>query len=79
MRDRQTFVYVSFIRTTPERLWEGLTSGDFTEQYWSNQRIESDWKVSSPVKHIRADGLPEWEILRYEPPRPLSYARGGCG
>ena len=33
------FVYVTYIRTTPEKLWSALTSGDFTEKYWFGSRI----------------------------------------
>ena len=28
------FVYVTYIETTPEKLWEALTDADFTERYW---------------------------------------------
>ena len=42
------FVYVTYITTTPEKLWEALTSGEFTKKYWFGSRIESDWKVGSP-------------------------------
>jgi uncharacterized protein YndB with AHSA1/START domain len=28
------FVYVTFIRTTPEKLWSALTSPELTKQYW---------------------------------------------
>jgi uncharacterized protein YndB with AHSA1/START domain len=33
--EKKEFVYATFIRTTPEKLWEALTNGDFSERYWS--------------------------------------------
>src|SRR5882757_428339 len=38
------FVYTTYIRTTPERLWQALTDPAFTEQYWKLHH-ETDWKV----------------------------------
>jgi len=32
--DKPTFVYVTYIATTLEKLWEALTSEAFTQQYW---------------------------------------------
>jgi uncharacterized protein YndB with AHSA1/START domain len=34
------FVYVTYIRTTPERLWSALTSDEFARQYWLGIRPE---------------------------------------
>src|SRR3954463_9173042 len=31
---RPEFVYVTYIRTTPERLWQALTDPAFTARYW---------------------------------------------
>lgn len=47
---KPVFLYSSYIATTPERLWEALTRGDLTRQYWYDRRIESDWKIGSPVR-----------------------------
>ena len=43
-----TFIYVTYIRTTPEKLWSALTDTDFMQQYWFNMRVESDFKKGSP-------------------------------
>src|SRR5881397_3667264 len=40
--DKPSFVYTTFIRTTPERLWQGLTDPAFTTRYW-NIAFETDW------------------------------------
>jgi len=72
---RPQIVYVTYIATEPEKLWEALTHGEFTRRYWGGRRIQSDWKVGSPVRHVREDGGIDWngEVLRCEPPRLLSY------
>jgi uncharacterized protein YndB with AHSA1/START domain len=73
--DKAKFVYVSYIATTPEKLWRALTSGEFTRQYWGGRRIQSDWQIGSAVKHVREDGGIDWDgqVLVAEPPRRLSY------
>jgi uncharacterized protein YndB with AHSA1/START domain len=81
------FVYAIFIETTPEKLWEALTSGEFTQKYWASSEfspkhwtgsfIESDFKVGS---RLTMYANPEkskvdfsGEILKSEPPKLLSY------
>lgn len=39
-RENPTFVYATYIRTMPEKLWEALIRGDFSEKYWFGFRIE---------------------------------------
>src|SRR5919202_1830196 len=39
---RPEFVYVTYIKTTPERLWQALTDPAFTRQYWGVE-FDSDW------------------------------------
>jgi uncharacterized protein YndB with AHSA1/START domain len=41
------FVYVSYIRTTPEKLWHALTTPEIIEQYRFGMRVESEWTVGS--------------------------------
>jgi uncharacterized protein YndB with AHSA1/START domain/DNA-binding transcriptional ArsR family regulator len=52
---RPTFVYVSYIRATPERVWEALTSAELTAEYWGHSNV-SDWQVGSRWEHRRTDG-----------------------
>jgi uncharacterized protein YndB with AHSA1/START domain len=68
------FVYVTYIETTPEKLWHALTDGDFTERYWFGVRLKSDWKVGSRFAMMR-DGTENdaGEVIEYDPPRRLSY------
>src|SRR5918999_2670510 len=51
--NKPAFVYVTYIATTPEKLWTALTDGEFTRRYWGGRRIRSDWIVGSPVEHVR--------------------------
>src|SRR6476646_3964350 len=46
--DRPSFVYVNYIKTTPERLWQALTEPAFTERYWSTS-FDTDWEPGSPM------------------------------
>jgi len=46
-----TFVYVSYIQTSPQRVWQALTDGKMVREYWSRHRNASDWKVGSKWEH----------------------------
>ena len=67
------FVYVTFIRTTPARLWEALTDPEFTRQYWFGMAVECDFKKGSPWRLIKPDGQTSdtGEILEVDPPRRM--------
>jgi len=46
---KSTFIYVTYIRTTPERLWSALTEDvEFMKQYWFGVHCESQWTAGSP-------------------------------
>jgi uncharacterized protein YndB with AHSA1/START domain len=67
------FVYVTYIRTTPEKLWRALLDPEFTRQYWCDTRQESDWKAGSPWRIVAPDGLvaDSGEVAEIEPNRRL--------
>lgn len=71
---RSRFVYVTYIRTTPERLWSTLTSPEFSHEYWRGARPEADWKPGGPWKLVFPDGriADAGEIVAYEPATRLS-------
>ena len=73
--ENHKFVYVTYINTTPEKLWAALTQPEFTQKYWFDSRIESDWKIGSPVRFRRGGEVITGDqiLLRCEPPRLLSY------
>jgi uncharacterized protein YndB with AHSA1/START domain len=71
--NRSHFVYVTFIRTTPAKLWEALTEPQFIRQYWFNAIVECDWEKGSLWRMARADGslTDSGEILEIDPPRRI--------
>jgi len=71
--NRSSFVYVIFIRTKPEKLWEALTDPEFARKYWFGTTVESSWKTGSPWKLVASNGSPTdiGEILEFDPPRRM--------
>jgi uncharacterized protein YndB with AHSA1/START domain len=70
---RSTFVYVTYIRTTPEKLWSALTDPQFMRQYWFGNHCESQWTPGSSWKNVYPDGriTDVGEIVAAEPSRRL--------
>ena len=70
------FVYVTYIRATPEKVWDALTQPAFHRQYWFGMHIESDWTVGSPWRLLFEDGrtADAGEILEADPPRRLAIS-----
>jgi uncharacterized protein YndB with AHSA1/START domain len=70
---RSTFVYVTYIRTTPEKLWAALTDPTFIEQYWFGMRCESEWTPGSSWKLMSGDGeiYDSGEIVESQPSQRL--------
>jgi uncharacterized protein YndB with AHSA1/START domain/DNA-binding transcriptional ArsR family regulator len=68
------YVYVTYIESTPERVWEALTDPDITASYWGH-RNESEWEVGSRWDHVRIDGSGISDVggtvLESDPPRRL--------
>jgi len=73
--DKPTFVYTTYISTTPERLWQALTDPAFTGRYWG-ATFATDWRTGSPMTWdmlgLRFES-PEQVVLESDPPRRLSY------
>jgi uncharacterized protein YndB with AHSA1/START domain/DNA-binding transcriptional ArsR family regulator len=72
--DKPSFVYTTYIRTTPERLWQGLTDPAFTQRYWRTS-LRTDWQPGSPIvwDHGTTIAHPEQVVLEADPYRRLSY------
>ncbi|WUH96190.1 metalloregulator ArsR/SmtB family transcription factor [Spirillospora sp. NBC_00431] len=69
------FVYTTYIRTTPERLWQALTDKAFTRSYWG-VAFETDWTPGSTITWHEENATmadPEQVVLEADPPRRLSY------
>src|SRR6202011_3807440 len=75
MNQKQSFLYVTVISTTPEKLWETLTNPDFIVRYWFGRRNESTWKVGAPIESRSPKGELEWRghVIENDPPRLLSF------
>jgi DNA-binding transcriptional ArsR family regulator/uncharacterized protein YndB with AHSA1/START domain len=73
--DRPSFVYTTYIKTTPERLWQALTEPAFTEAYWGIT-FDTDWSAGSPMSW-RQRGVTiadaEQRVVESDPYRRLSY------
>jgi uncharacterized protein YndB with AHSA1/START domain len=65
------YVYVTYIRTTPQKLWDALTRPEFQKQYWYGMHQDCDWKKGSPWAMKFTDGrtADAGEILESDPPR----------
>ena len=69
---KSNFTYVTYIRTTPEKLWHALTTAGVISQYWFGLSIESDWKVGSTWKMYSGGSLMDsGEILESVPQKRL--------
>jgi len=70
---KDQFVYVTYIRTTPEKLWNALIEPEFTRQFWFNTTQESEWKAGASWKILMPDGrvADSGEVLEIEPRRRL--------
>ncbi|GAA5198932.1 metalloregulator ArsR/SmtB family transcription factor [Rugosimonospora acidiphila] len=71
------FVYTTYINTTPERLWRGLTDPTFTRRYWGGLALESEWTVGAPMvweeNGVRTTD-PAQVVIESDPYRRLSYS-----
>jgi uncharacterized protein YndB with AHSA1/START domain len=69
------FVYVTFIRATPEKVWEAITSSDLTEKYWFGYRVSAEGKPGDHMTAMSPAGQKAHDdpILESDPPRRLVY------
>ena len=70
---RSIFIYVTYIRTTPERLWSALTDVEYMKQYWFGVYCESQWTAGSSWTMISGSGqiFDAGAIVEADPPRRL--------
>jgi uncharacterized protein YndB with AHSA1/START domain len=69
----EKFVYVTYIRTTPEKLWDALTKPEFTRVYWCETWQDSAWEAGSPWRIMIPDGrvADSGEVVEIDRPRRL--------
>lgn len=50
--EKTSFVYVTYIRSTPEKVFEAVTQPEIARRYWGHENV-SDWKPGSNWEHVR--------------------------
>lgn len=69
------FVYMTVIAAAQERVWQGLTTAEFTQQYWHGTRVRSEFTPGAKIEFLNPDdsvGV-AGEILVADRPSELSY------
>lgn len=69
-----SFIYVTYIRATPERVWSALISPEFSRQYWLGAHMKADWKIGGLWQLVFSDGqiADVGEVLEFEPAKRLA-------
>ena len=69
-----TFLYVTYIRSTPEAVWRALTTSEFMAQYWLGARAEAEWRKGGAWTLVYPDGrvADQGEIVEFEPEQRLA-------
>ena len=82
MSDRPTYVYVTYIESTPKEVWNALTDADLTASYWGHANV-SDWQPGSVWEHRRTDGSEVvdagGQVLEVDHPRRMVLTFGEPG
>jgi uncharacterized protein YndB with AHSA1/START domain/DNA-binding transcriptional ArsR family regulator len=80
--DKPNFAYVTYIESTPEKVWHALTDADLSAAYWGHANI-SEWQTGSRWEHRRTDGSGIGDIvgtvLETAPPKRLVITFAGPG
>lgn len=73
MSERPTRVFEIFIRSTAAQIWQALTDGALTPQYYIGARVESTWEAGATYRYVTPDGttLLVGEVLEVDPPKRL--------
>jgi uncharacterized protein YndB with AHSA1/START domain len=67
------FVYVTYIRATPQAVWDELTNPERNKLFWSGYHQETSWKVGDDYEVVGPDGR-AWDVgkvLACDPPRRI--------
>ena len=60
--EKTSFVYVTYILLTPEKVFEAITKPDLAWRYWGHENV-SDWQVGSGWQHVRANDSRTVELV----------------
>ena len=74
--DKPKFVYVTYIRTTQQKLWDALTKPEFTRQFFMGTWQDCTWEKGASWKMIRDNGevTDRGEVLEIDPPNRIVLA-----
>jgi uncharacterized protein YndB with AHSA1/START domain len=53
-KEMTSFVYVTYILSTPEKVFEAITKPDIAKRYWGHENV-SDWRQGSKWEHVKAN------------------------
>jgi uncharacterized protein YndB with AHSA1/START domain len=61
-KEKTSFVYVTYIRSTPDKVFEAITKPEIARRYWGHENV-SDWKPGSGWQHVRANAQRTVELV----------------
>ena len=73
-KEKTSFLYVTYIHSTPDKVFEAITRPDLARRYWGHENV-SDWQPGSRWEHIRANDQRTVElvgkVVEVTPPKRL--------
>lgn len=71
-----SFVYVTYIRATPNKVWESITTTEFMKSYFFGFTFETGWTKGAPWRLVHPDGsvTDSGEIMDFTPPSRLELS-----
>ncbi|QDF42012.1 SRPBCC family protein [Bradyrhizobium symbiodeficiens] len=69
-------IYTIYIASTPEKVWEALTSAEFSRKYFSGFAVEMEPKLGGTFIVRAPDGSEHisGEVFEYDPPKKLTVS-----